>query len=112
MMYKKKILMIILMIPMIIALLPILSQAAMGASCSFVTVPNNITYPDGWFSTPQIQTSSDVIDQGNPVNACVVSSGLPCIPYNWSVSGTGYPLSKATTYGDLEKTVLSCIGGT
>ena len=61
---------------------------------------------------PTIVASSDVIEAGGSITLHVDSGGLACPCYTWSVSGTGYSLSKSKTHNDLEEVTLSCASGT
>jgi hypothetical protein len=62
-------------------------------------------------SSLTIYPSNELIDPDNPVH---LRAAWGCYPfqYSWTVQGTGYSLSKATTNGDLDYTVLTVASGT
>lgn len=49
---------------------------------------------------PTIFASAQTIDRGSTVNLWVESGGLACPNFSWSVSGTGFTLSRSQTDGD------------
>jgi len=109
---KKRILILVLVVPIITALFPSLSHAAMGASCQFATYAKNIKFSDDWNTAPKISTSSDTIEPGGSVKAWLVSSGWPCPPYSWNIGGRGYEVAPLATYGIGKTVTITCPGGT
>jgi hypothetical protein len=61
---------------------------------------------------PSLLTVYASSEEISPSNAVYLRAAWGCPPYQWSVSGTGYSLSKTTTNGELDYTVLSVVGGT
>jgi hypothetical protein len=53
-------------------------------------------------------------DEISPAQPVSLRAAWGCFPfeYTWQVQGTGYSLSKATTNGDLDHTILTVAGGT
>jgi hypothetical protein len=62
-------------------------------------------------SSLTVYASSDEISPTQPVS---LRAAWGCYPfqYSWTVQGTGYSLSKISTSGDLDYTILSVVGGT
>lgn len=51
-------------------------------------------------TSPTVFSAAETVDRGSTVNLWVESGGLACPPFVWSVSGTGFTLSRSQTDGD------------
>lgn len=61
-------------------------------------------------SDPDVYSTDEEVARLGTENMWVDSGGLACPPFTWTVSGTGFSLSKATTDSDMEINVLSADG--
>lgn len=61
-------------------------------------------------SSLKVYAGNNLIDPDNPV---YLRAAWGCYPYqySWQIAGRGYSLSKATTNGDLDYTILSVVDG-
>ncbi len=79
---------------------------AMG-SCIVPTVHGNVPNIEKWVHDPVLYASSDTVLQQEKVHAWVDCHGLGSPPFTWSVTGTGFFLSKEKTYSDQETNILN-----
>lgn len=86
------------------------SETVLG-SCVVPTVPGNASNIAKWVLAPVLYASSDTAERQEEVDAWVDCQGWGSPPFTWTVTGTGFSLSKARTYSDQETNVLSA-GGT
>ncbi len=74
-----------------------LSSEAWGQDGCFVpTIPKQVTYPQGWLPTLEIQKSSDSVERGDCIDVWLETEGAVSPPFQWSVSGTGFHFGSPT----------------
>jgi hypothetical protein len=101
----------VLMLAFLVGMVPV--AWAQEGICVLPTGTETVLYPPGWGTAVlEIYSSGETVNANNPISLWVDSDRHGCPPYEWQVDGEGYSLSKSTTIGDFDVTVLSVVGGT
>ena len=82
-----------------------------GAQENVCILPTGTGVVNGLASSLTIIASAEVISPTEPVS---LRAAWGCSPfqYTWQIQGMGYTLSRTTTNGDLDYTILTVVGGT
>lgn len=85
------------------------SETVLG-SCVVPTVPGNVSNIEKWVFDPVLYASSDTVQRQEEVDAWVDSQGWGSPPYTWTISGTGFSLTKIQTLRESEINIINADG--